>query len=276
MKKVSKYLFVLLLAFLLVECNSVNAKVKTYERTQDNLGISDSITVTDDNIQNILDTPKVDAKEKVYDFAELFTGDEEKQLYDKIQEYIEKYDMDMAIVTINENNKMSPQVYADDFYDYNDFGTNDSYDGVLFLIDMDNRHLYMSTTGKAIDKYNDSRIDSILDVVYGYMSDDDYFDAAMAFVKEAASSNIPWLFIFIFPIIVATIPTVIFVCKNKMVKKATEASRYMEQNSLKITTAKDVFITTNTVRHAKESSSSGSSTHSGSSGRSHGGGGRSF
>lgn len=276
MKKIVNYTLLFLFAFLLIDCNLVNASVKIYERTEDNLGIADDIKVNEENKQNILSTPKVDETEKVYDFADLFTDEEEKRLYDKIQDYIDKRDMDMAIVTIKENNKITPEVYADDFYDYNNFGTNNSHDGVLLLIDMDNRHIHMSTAGSAINKYNDSRIDQILDSVYECMTSEDYFSAASTFIDEVSSSNIPWGLIFIIPIIVATISTVIFICKNKMVKKATEASRYMERNSLNITSAKDVFITTHTVRHKKESSSSGSSTHTGSSGRSHGGGGHSF
>lgn len=278
MKRVVNYILLLLFVLLLIDCNLVNASVKTYERTEYDLGIADDIKVTEENKQNILSTPKVDETEKVYDFADLFTLEEEKYLYDKIQDYIDKRDMDMAIVTIKENNKITPEVYADDFYDYNNFGINNSHDGVLLLIDMDNRYIHMSTTGKAINKYNDSRIDQILDSVYEYMASEDYFNAAIAFIDEISSnaSNIPWGLIFITPIIVATIPTVIFIFKNKMVRKGIEANRYMERNSLNITNTKDVFVTTHTVKHAKVDSSSGSSTHIGSSGRSHGGGGRSF
>lgn len=277
MKKVIKYFFVLLVTLLLIDCPMVNAEVKTYERTEDNLGIWDSINVTETNKQNILGTPKVDEAEKVYDFADLFTLDEEQQLYDKIQAYIEEFNMDMVIVTINENSKSSSMEYADDFYDYNYFGINDSKDGILFLIDMDTRNIYISTTGKAINEYNDSRIDDMLDRAHGYMISEDYYEAAEAFIEEASYKDPTlWIFMYIVSFLAATIPTVIFIFKNRMIRKATEASRYMEENSVNITAAKDVFITTHTSRHAKQSSSSGSSTHTGSSGTSHGGGGRSF
>lgn len=277
MKKIVKYLFVFLIALLLVDCTIVKAEVKTYERTENDLGIWDSINVTEDNKQNILNTPKVDEDEKVYDFADLFTSDEEQELYKSIQGYIEEFNMDMVIVTISENNKSSSMEYADDFYDYNYFGINDSKDGILFLIDMDNRNIYITTTGKAINKYNDSRIDDMLDRAYTYMTSEDYFEAAQAFIDEASWTDpTAWIVMYIFSFLAATIPTVFFIFKNRMVRKATEANRYMEENSLHITSAKDVFVTTHTVRHAKQSSSSGSSTHSSSSGSSHGGGGRSF
>lgn len=277
MKRTIKIIFILLVTILIIDYSEVSAQVKTYDRSEDNLGVWDSIYVTDSNRQLILDTPKVNEKEKVYDFADLFSNEEEKELYESIQNYIDEYNMDMVIVTINENNKNSSMEYADDFYDYNYFGINDSKDGILFLIDMDKRNIYISTTGKAIDKYNDNRIDDMLDSAYEYMTLGGYFEAADAFIKEASSNHIPWILIFTLPILVATIPTVVFIFKNKMVRKKTEASQYIDKNGIKIDVKRDVFITTNTVRHVIESSSSGSSsTHSGSSGSSHGGGGRSF
>ena len=43
-----------------------------------------------------------------------------------------------SIVVITSNlNGFSLSNYAYNFYDYNDFGIGSSYDGVLFLIDMD-------------------------------------------------------------------------------------------------------------------------------------------
>ena len=51
-------------------------------------------------------TPDKDAEyEKVYDFADLFTDKEEQELYSQITKYISSYKMDLAVVTINENNK---------------------------------------------------------------------------------------------------------------------------------------------------------------------------
>ena len=62
-----------------------------------------------------------------------------------------------------------------------------------------------------------------------------------------------------------------------MVRKKIEANQYIDKDSIKITEAKDVFVTTNTVRTAIQSSSGGeSSTHSGGGGMSFGGGGKSF
>lgn len=62
--------------------------------------------------------------------------------------------------------------YSDDFYDTNQFRP----DGVLFLIDMDNREVYVNTVGKCISILTDSRIQRVLDIGYNYVADGKYFD----------------------------------------------------------------------------------------------------
>jgi uncharacterized protein len=84
------------------------------------------------------DIPVVDVSQKVYDFADLFNASEEEMLYNRINSFIEMQNLDMVIVTINSNSKDSARAYADDFYDYNNFGKGTKCDGILFLIDMDN------------------------------------------------------------------------------------------------------------------------------------------
>ena len=91
-------------------------------------------------------TPTVDASEKVYDFAELRSDSEEKSIYNEITGLIDEYNLDAAVVTINYNNKSSAKSYAEDFYDYNDFGVGSTKDGLIFLIDMDNREMFGGIT----------------------------------------------------------------------------------------------------------------------------------
>ena len=58
--------------------------------------------------------------------------------------------MDVVIVTTYNTRSKSSQVYADDFYEENNIGRNNSGDGILLLIDLDNREVYISTSGAAI------------------------------------------------------------------------------------------------------------------------------
>lgn len=284
-KKLYKLLIFVLVLILNLE--TVSASTNTYTRSEEDLLTPPKVSVTEKNKQTVLETPAVDASEKIYDFADLFTSDEEDRLYREVSSFINNYDMDLAIVTIDDNNKYSEVEYADDFYDYNDFKIN----GLLFLIDMDNRKIYMSTTGNAINMYNDYRIDDILDQVYSYMSDEEYYEGTSEFIsiiKDYAKKGYPTnneketkyalpvsliiSFIITFAIMFS------FIRKNKLVRKATTAINYLDNDSVLITNLGDKYIGSNTVRTKIDhsDSSGGSSTHSGSSGISHGGGGHGF
>ena len=231
------------------------------------------------NILLITNVNAFDTSQKIYDYADLLIDSEEKMLKEKVDEYIKKYNMDMVLVTVNEHDKTSTQAYADDFYDYNGFGIGSSHDGVILVIDnnFEKENIQMETTGKAIKVYTDTKIDSILDDVY---TEYDYYELFNLFIKDAskyAERHFPFFIAFAVSALVASIVLGILVAKNKMVKIATEANTYMDKDSAKITERNDQFVTTHTtsVRINTSSGSGGSSTHTGSSGISHGGGGRS-
>ena len=311
MKKFNIYLTFIFI-FIIAFCTNIFASTTTYPRTEEDLGIDKNFTITSTVKNAALATPKVDASEKVYDFANLFTEQEELSLYNAITNYINSYNMDMAVVTIDNNNKYSAMDYADDFYDYNNFGIGNKYDGLLFLIDMDTREMWISTTGQAILIYDDYRIDKILDATYSYISKQQYYECANAFIEKSSSyagngipssnknykldengnyvrkSNSEKSFPIIGMLIFSGIVTVIFLAiaasKHKTIKKATQAKEYLVKDSFNLTVNEDRFITSNTTKvydppsssSSSSSSGGGSSTHSSSSGTSHGGGGRSF
>lgn len=250
-----------------------------------------SNTYTTNSQKAKANTPVVDATKKIYDYANLITKDEEEALYNKVQEFINKYDMDMAIVTINSNPKSSSMAYADDFYDYNNFGKGTNKTGLLFLIDMQNRNMWISTTGDAINIYTDSRINTILDYTYDKISNEDYNGCAEQFIDKASyfankgltggSKAVTVPKMICNSLIFAGIVTIVFICiglaTHRKPKKKKEASNYITQ-PLKLSNKLDTFLDKHVskVKIETSSSSGGSSTHSGSSGTSHGGGGRSF
>lgn len=243
---------------------------------------------------------------KVYDYAQVLTSTEETALKQLVDNYINTYNMDMALVTVKYHQKLDTKTYAEDFYDYNNFGIGNTKDGIIFVIDFTFGYtdIYISTTGEAIRMYDDYRIDSMLDNI-AYKKDAGYFEMFKIFVNDATnyaslgvpSSNsetminnygdivyketIPWHIIVIVSLLVPTIIIVILINKNKMIKKSVNASYYVKEGSVIINTRNDRFITTHTssVRINDSSSGSGgrvggSSVSRGSSGRSHGGGGR--
>ncbi len=125
-------------------------------------------------------------KTLVIDNANLMTADEVIDLNEKANALSEEYKMDIVILTADNLEGKSTSEFADDYFDYSGFGVGANYDGILFLIDMDNRIPYISTTGIAIRYFTDQRIDSILDQSYDSgLPEGDYYGAAMGFLDGA-------------------------------------------------------------------------------------------
>ena len=293
-----KKIFVLFISLFLLVL-PVYASTNTYSRTTTDLKVPKKIKYKSSMEHNVLLTPSVNANEKIYDFAELLTEEEEKQLYDKVKEFIANTNLDLAIVTINTNVKDSTQEYADDFYDYNDF----SIDGLAFVIDMQNRIFYISTAGKAMLYYDDYRIEYILSALDQEMYNHEYFNACNTlksqlteYYNNGFSDNAdkyvvigtqiyrktPYLLLSIIAVVSATIGTLILALRNKKIKLATNSNDYFDNNSFEITKDTKEFISSNTSRvyippaDSGGGGSSGGGFHSGSSGASHGGGGHRF
>ena len=97
----------------------------------------------------------VDKSLKVYDFNQNITVKEEEKLRKSVKEYIRKYNIDMALITIKHYEQDTTLEYADKFFRKNDFGINESKDVIIFIIDYsDNTKLEIFTNGKATDVYS--------------------------------------------------------------------------------------------------------------------------
>ena len=302
MKKII-YFSVFIILLYLISIMPVSAKeIRSCVRTESDLRVRDQF-INRDNHLEILSTPCVDEVQKVYDFADLLTDEEEDKLYNEAINFIETTNYDIAIVTTNNNTKLDEVTYADDFYDYNYFGKNETRDGVLLLIDMTNRKVYISTTGYAIKMY-DSRIDSIIDSGYDYLTSGNYYEtfnkmitSMSNFYSEGypkASENMiineygkpsyihymPYGLIGFISGIITLITSIIIYNKSKLKIKVGSTISYLKEN--KITRKEDNLVNTvvtHTLRYNDTNSggsSGGGSFHSSSSGSFHGGGGRSF
>lgn len=273
-------IYILSLIILILFSAKSYASTNTEPRTESDLKVSNDIIVTNSNKNNILNTPKVNEEEKIYDFADLFTDEEETELYNSVMKYIDKNNIDMVIVTTNENKKYSSREYADDFFDYNYFGIGDTHDGILFLIDMKYREVYISTTGNAISIYKDSYINSMLDKIYNKSPLDNPYGCAKEFVKTAThyykkykngGRNLALLCSFAVSAIITFIVIKVQCSKHKPVKVKLNGEDYLNKNSINITVHDDILVNTyvSKTRIDHSSSGGGSSSHSGSSGISH-------
>lgn len=121
----------------------------------------------------------------VVDDAMLFSSTEESMLMESAAGLSDQYDMDIVIVTTDNAQGKSSREFADDYFDYQGYGRGSDYSGILFLIDMDNREVYISTSGEGIRYLTDERIERILDEVFDSgLSEGDYYGAASGFLRK--------------------------------------------------------------------------------------------
>lgn len=236
----------------------------------------------------------------VVDYVDYFTDQQKDSLQEVISHSIHPLDMDAVILLTDTTDNKSIEAYADDFYDFNGYGIDEEYSGLIMVIDTVERDIYISTTGKAIDIFSDSLLDSMLDDIIDAMVDNDetnYYLASEKFlqiVEENVVESIPLTFwerilklvtnpsTYISSIIIGGIITLCFWSSSTKDKK-TPPYNYEVSGSFKVLDAQDHFVRAHTskVKIATQSSSSSSSssrstTRTSSSGRTHGGGGRKF
>ena len=245
---------------------------------------------------------------EVFDYAGLLSESEVADLEMQIADMKEKTNWDIFAVTTDYTEGKSSMAYADDFYD--EYTAEDS-DGILVLIDMDNREIYVSTCGKAIRYLTDARIERVLDDGFYYVSNGDYaaclsamlstaeyyYDAGIQEnqynydVETGAVSEyrvLTWMEVVPVFLLAVIVGLAIFfgVKRSYSMKGGRYEYPYMKYGKLDLTAHEDRFIRQHTTHHRIQTDSGGSgghrssggrsSTHRSSSGRSHGGGGRKF
>jgi len=236
---------------------------------------------------------------RVFDMAELFSEEEAARLETSIAEVKADKEVDIVILTIDHADGKSAKAYADDFYDNGGFGYGGiDGPGILYLIDMDNRRMEISTAGTAITYFSDERIEMILDKVYNDVSDGNYYESGKTFIKyvglimnlppgEALPNQpITWVHVLIClaaALIVGTIIVFVMLLPSLRGGKITvSGNNYFMDSATNVRNRQDIFVNKTVTRRRIETPKNngggggGSTTRTSSSGRTHGGGGRSF
>ena len=117
------------------------------------------------------------AEQRVFDYADLLSEADEREMHLWIADMQENWGMDLAYLTTNDTEGKSVQQYGADFYIEHDLGLGENNDGVIFVLDMGSREGQIITCGKAIDIYTDYYIGQMWDNMVGCLSDGDYYNA---------------------------------------------------------------------------------------------------
>ena len=239
--------------------------------------------------------------QRLADFANLLDADQEEELETKLDQISEDYDCDVVVDIEESIDGMDPTAYADDFFDYNDYGMGDDNSGILFMLTMSERKWAISTHGEAISIFTDAGQEYITDNIVSYFSDGDYYegftqfaDLCEKFIVQAQSGepydvgNLPeeeipfyisFLIALVIGFVIALIVSLVMRSGMKTVHMKPDAADYMKAGSLHINRSRDMFLyhrITRTAKPKNDSSGGGSSTHTSSSGETHGGSSGSF
>ena len=141
---------------------------------------------------------------RVVDRAGLFSESFETQIMNTIREYSLRYKMDFVVLTVDgyspsefgqavaDYYKSSPWGcefgdYVSDFYDYNGYGIGNSFNGIIFGVNMerDNHEYWFTTTGDAIALFEDE-IPGLKRKVQPMLSAGDYEKAVTTFLEYSA------------------------------------------------------------------------------------------
>ncbi len=234
-------------------------------------------------------------EERVYDYAEVLTDQEEEKLRQYIAQKEKELRIHIVLVTFSlsvEGEEAREQygfrytewernmeILADDFWDLNYYGYNKGFegDGVILIHNwypgQNGEHL--STSGKAERRLDSYDIDSILYAVDAYYETDPY-KAYQAYIDktcellEGRTWAIPLGVVFFLPFLVACIYAVGNIPQKKAAK-TTSVNTYVEGGKPELRDKSDEFIRKSVTSRRIETSSS-----SGGGGRSSGGGGHHY
>lgn len=122
---------------------------------------------------------------RVDDIADLFSDSEESEISDTLVDFSLNTNYSAVVLTTDYAEGKTSQEYADDYFDNLIISEGWEEKGILFLIDMDNREVCISTTGECIDVYS-GWIDYIIDSGYDSLADGYYSDCINLMINAAS------------------------------------------------------------------------------------------
>ena len=242
---------------------------------------------------------------RMNDNAGVLTEDEDNELEDALEELSLRQNFDVVIATIESLESVdydNMEQYADDLYDFCQFGYGADRDGVLLLVSVGDRKWHISTCGYGITAFTDAGIQYLGEQMTPDMADGDYAAAFRTFVQwsdayiDAARSGRPYdvknlpreplspMYLFLavgIGLVLAWVIVHVMKSRLRSVAFQENAASYVREGSMNLTNSRELFLyrdvhRTERVEEKDSDSSGGSSTHTSSSGTTHGGGGGSF
>lgn len=227
----------------------------------------------------------VAAPAELVDVPEVLSSAEYEEITDKLIALKKQYNVDVAFVISDELIAEDVQSDADNIYDINDYGVGENNDGILYYLCMSTREYAFSTCGRAIEIFNDDGLEYIDKAMLPYLKKGDYYQAGMVYadkcaeLMEMAANGEPYkkkinILYVIAGIILIPLAIAFALMTRKLSKMNTAvmqpgAAQYMKPGSMNMNFSRDIFLYSTVSKREKPKSNS--TTHTSSSGTTHGG-----
>lgn len=217
--------------------------------------------------------------DRLSDYADILTDNEESLLCDELTTISQKYDIDVIVLTISNAGNYDLLDYTDNLYSSNNFAKNT----IILVVNMDpdNREILVKGYEDCYNYVNQKRAQHITDSMVSNMKAGEYYKGILQYIdsvdyfynhKNPTATPIQLLLELGGAILIAGIIVFIMV-RNAGGKDTTTCSTYMDTSTSKLLAKQDIYTHTTTTRHKIESNNS---SHSGGGGSSGGAGRSSF
>lgn len=128
-----------------------------------------------------------EATQHVFDNADIFTEEEEKELEERIAQFQLDTKADAVVLTEEDSSVTDPELQAQDFYDENGFGLGESRSGVILYINMATRDIAACASGETKYVLLHTDLDTVIDAGYDQLSSGEYAGSMQAMLGKATS-----------------------------------------------------------------------------------------
>lgn len=221
---------------------------------------------------------------ELIDVPNMLSESEYIELSEKLAALRDTYDVDVAFIISDEMITEDAQTEADDIYDSYEYGVGENYDGILYFVCETTHEYAFSTCGRAIKIFNDDGLEYIDNAMLPYLKQGDYYQAVSTYadkcaeLMEMAANGEPYkkkinILYVIAGIILIPLAVAFGLMTRKLSKMNTAvmqpgAANYMKPGSMNMNFSRDIFLYSTVSKREKPKESS---THTSSSGRTHGG-----
>ncbi len=221
---------------------------------------------------------------ELIDVPNMLSESEYIEISEKLAALRDTYGVDVAFIISDEMITEDAQTEADDIYDSYEYGVGENYDGILYFVCETTHEYAFSTCGRAIEIFNDDGLEYIDEAMLPYLKQGDYYQAVSTYadkceeLMEMAANGEPYkkkinILYVIVGIILIPLAVAFGLMTGKLSKMNTAvmqpgAANYMKPGSMNMNFSRDIFLYSTVSKREKPKESS---THTSSSGRTHGG-----